>query len=235
ALAAPSDACNPLTNDVTGKIALVDRGTCEFTEKVRNAEQAGAIGVLVVKNVEGPPITMAHNGAEPRPHIPAMMVRQETGELIRRTHSAESPVTVTLRGDLTTSLEGLADTMADFSSQGPGFGNAFEPDVSAPGFNIRSADVGTGDGAALSSGTAMPTPRVVDPASLPRQRRGVLTPEALTAQLMLAALPASDAVGVVPISRQGTATVQIDRIVEILSPCAAPVGVLMTVNVIEPT
>lgn len=235
ALAAPSDACNPLTNDVTGKIALVDRGTCEFTEKVRNAEQAGAIGVLVVNNVEGPPITMAHNGAEPRPHIPAMMVRQETGELIRRTHSAESPVTVTLRGDLTTSLEGLADTMADFSSQGPGFGNAFEPDVSAPGFNIRSADVGTGDGAALSSGTSMATPHVAGAAALLREWRGDLTPEAAKALLMNAANPASDADGVVPISRQGTGTVQIDRIVENLSAYTTPGGVVMRVNALEPT
>src|SRR5690606_37744720 len=121
ALAQPTDACNPITSDVSGKIALIDRGTCEFTVKVRHAEQAGALGVLVVNNVEGPPITMAHNGTDPRPQIPAMMVRSETGRLIRNTHPAGDPVVVTLRDDLTTPLGHLADTMADFSSQGPGF------------------------------------------------------------------------------------------------------------------
>ncbi len=44
-----TDACSPLTNGaaVTGKIALVDRGACAFTIKVKNAQNAGAIGVII--------------------------------------------------------------------------------------------------------------------------------------------------------------------------------------------
>jgi len=230
ALAQPTDACNPITSDVSGKIALIDRGTCEFTVKVRHAEQAGALGVLVVNNVEGPPITMAHNGTDPRPQIPAMMVRSETGRLIRNTHTAGDPVVVTLRDDLTTPLGHLADTMADFSSQGPGFGNTFKPDVSAPGFNIRSADVGTGTGATLSSGTSMATPHVAGAAALLREWNPDITPEAAKALLMNAATPASDASGVVPISRQGTGMVRVDKIVENLSAYTTPGGVVMRFN-----
>lgn len=53
-----SDACEPISQDLSGKIALADRGTCNFTVKVENAEKAGAIAVIVANNVEGDPITM---------------------------------------------------------------------------------------------------------------------------------------------------------------------------------
>lgn len=48
-----TDACSPLTNSATvlGKLALVDRGNCNFTVKVLNAQDAGALGVVVVDNV----------------------------------------------------------------------------------------------------------------------------------------------------------------------------------------
>ena len=51
------DGCSPLTNGaaVAGNIALVDRGTCGFIVKVKNAQNAGAIAVLVADNVAGGP------------------------------------------------------------------------------------------------------------------------------------------------------------------------------------
>lgn len=45
-----SDACEPLANDLSGRIALVDRGSCYFVTKVRNAQAAGAIAVVVADN-----------------------------------------------------------------------------------------------------------------------------------------------------------------------------------------
>ena len=52
-------ACGPLSAAnalaVNGKIALVDRGTCTFTAKVKNAQNAGAIAVLVADNAAGSP------------------------------------------------------------------------------------------------------------------------------------------------------------------------------------
>lgn len=51
-----SDACEkPFVNAaaIKGKIALIDRGTCAFTDKVLNAEAAGAAGVLIANNVAG--------------------------------------------------------------------------------------------------------------------------------------------------------------------------------------
>jgi hypothetical protein len=78
-----TDACSPLTNApaVGGKIALVDRGTCTFVVKVRNAQSAGAIGVVIVNNVSGNPVGMA--GTDATIAIPVVMVSQADGARLR--------------------------------------------------------------------------------------------------------------------------------------------------------
>ena len=45
--------------DVTGKIALVQRGTCPFGQKVANAEAAGAIGAVMMNQGNGDPVVNA--------------------------------------------------------------------------------------------------------------------------------------------------------------------------------
>ena len=49
---ATTDGCTALTNAaaVAGKIALVERGTCGFAVKARNATNAGAVGVIIYNN-----------------------------------------------------------------------------------------------------------------------------------------------------------------------------------------
>ena len=51
-----TDGCSALTNagSVSGKIALIDRGSCDFTVKVKNAQDAGALGAVIANNVVGP-------------------------------------------------------------------------------------------------------------------------------------------------------------------------------------
>jgi extracellular elastinolytic metalloproteinase len=73
-------ACTPPVNSITGKIALIDRGDCNFTVKVLNAQTAGAIAVIMVNNVGGEPIAMG--GTENSITIPAVMVSQADGALI---------------------------------------------------------------------------------------------------------------------------------------------------------
>jgi hypothetical protein len=46
-----TDGCSPISNNITGKIALLDRGTCGFVVKVKNAQTAGALAVLIADNV----------------------------------------------------------------------------------------------------------------------------------------------------------------------------------------
>jgi len=54
---APLTGCEALTNDLTGKIAIIDRGTCNFVDKARNAEAAGAIAVIICNNQPADPGT----------------------------------------------------------------------------------------------------------------------------------------------------------------------------------
>ena len=77
-----NDACEPITNgpSLDGKIAIIRRGACNFTLKVLAAQNEGAIAVIMVNNVEGPPIIMG--GDEPLITIPALMVSDVVGELI---------------------------------------------------------------------------------------------------------------------------------------------------------
>jgi hypothetical protein len=91
------DACNPFSAAdvlaVTGKIALVNRGTCIFTIKVKNAQNAGAIGVLVGDNAAGgPPAGLG--GADPTITIPSVRITLADATTLRtalarrsRTHS----------------------------------------------------------------------------------------------------------------------------------------------------
>ena len=78
------DACSPLTNAaaVAGNVALVDRGTCGFPIKVKNAQNAGAIAVIVADNVAGsPPPGMS--GVDPTITIPSGRVTLATGDAIK--------------------------------------------------------------------------------------------------------------------------------------------------------
>ena len=77
----PTHGCFPLVGFPAGAIALVDRGTCNFTAKVANAQAAGAVGVVVANNAPGAPFTMG--GADPSITIPAVMVSQADGNTIK--------------------------------------------------------------------------------------------------------------------------------------------------------
>ncbi len=80
------------TNVVLGKIALIDRGNCNFTIKVKNAQDAGAIGVIMVNNVQGPPITMG--GTDNTIIIPAVMITLNDGLILKNQLSNNLNVTL---------------------------------------------------------------------------------------------------------------------------------------------
>ncbi len=48
-----TDGCEALTNTVTGKIVLVDRGNCTFKTKALNIQNAGGIGMILANNQAG--------------------------------------------------------------------------------------------------------------------------------------------------------------------------------------
>ena len=77
-----SDACEAApAGSLTGKIAIVDRGTCNFTVKVLNAQNAGAKGVVIVNNAASG--AFAPGGTERKVKIPSGMVTQADGATLK--------------------------------------------------------------------------------------------------------------------------------------------------------
>ena len=89
ASASTSDGCEtPFVNAaaVAGKYAVIDRGTCGFAVKVKNAQLNGAVGVIIANNAEG---VIDMSGDDPSITIPAVMVSLTDGNRIK----ANAPAT----------------------------------------------------------------------------------------------------------------------------------------------
>ena len=82
--AGDSLGCNPLVNgpDVAGKIAVVYRGTCEFGAKALNAENEGAVAVVIINN-NGAPVAMGAGAQGANVTIPVVMISQGAGALLK--------------------------------------------------------------------------------------------------------------------------------------------------------
>jgi hypothetical protein len=79
-----TNGCEPFVNAgaIAGNIAFVDRGGCTFATKVKNAQNAGAIGVIVADSLPGCPAA-GMGGADPTITIPSMRLTLADGDLIR--------------------------------------------------------------------------------------------------------------------------------------------------------
>jgi PA domain/FlgD Ig-like domain len=89
-----NDGCEAITNNLAGKIALIDRGTCTFALKTKNAQDQGAIGVIIANNVAAGLPGMG--GADPTITIPAVGISQADGNLIKANLGAGVNVTLKL-------------------------------------------------------------------------------------------------------------------------------------------
>ena len=80
-----NDGCEtPFANSVSGKIALIDRGFCNFTQKVKNAQNAGAIAVIIANNkVEDLRLPRDMAGSDPTITISSYSVTQKLGNEIK--------------------------------------------------------------------------------------------------------------------------------------------------------
>jgi subtilisin family serine protease len=166
--------CSPLSALTGTKIALIARGTCTFSSKIRNAQTAGAVGVVISNNVGGPPIAMAQDGTPSQPTIPGVMVSNTTGATLASLGGSATTINATKSyvQDLATS-----DFLAGFSSRGPtNVDFRVKPDVTAPGANVLSSIPGTGPESctpafptpcwAFFQGTSMATPHLAGSAAV---------------------------------------------------------------------
>jgi hypothetical protein len=83
--AGDSLACNALTNGaaISGNVAVLYRGSCEFGTKALNAENAGAIAVIIINNLGGAPVAMGAGADGLNVTIPVVMIENTTGALLR--------------------------------------------------------------------------------------------------------------------------------------------------------
>jgi hypothetical protein len=77
---ATDDGCDIIQNGaaINGKIAVVKRGNCQFNVKVENAQNAGAIAVIIYNN-SGGTTTSSMSGTNPNVLIPSVMISQNDG------------------------------------------------------------------------------------------------------------------------------------------------------------
>jgi hypothetical protein len=78
-----SDGCEPITNNVAGQIALIDRGTCTFKLKAVNAANAGAIGMILANNRAGNPPGLGDGDPAGPVNIAVLSVTQADGASLR--------------------------------------------------------------------------------------------------------------------------------------------------------
>ena len=185
-----TDGCSAYTNAaaVSGKIAMVDRGTCQFSLKYQWARAAGAIGLIVVNNVAGAPTPLGGGPIPGIASIPVLSITQSDGNSIKSSLAANEVVHVTF------GVGGFLS--ASFTSRGPRSGlDGVKPDIAAPGVAISAAKSGVASGAYAAgsqnvsmSGTSMAAPHVAGMMALLKQRFPASSVAELKAMAMNTAL-----------------------------------------------
>ncbi|MDP2714240.1 S8 family serine peptidase [Rheinheimera sp.] len=215
-IAENGEACDAFADDIdfTGKAVLVDRGSCNFTQKVLNAQAKGAEFVIIANNAAEAGAVSA-GGAADGLEIPAVGISMEVGDLIKAALLEDGVVEYSISSESLVT----AGAIADFTSRGPAVDGLLKPEITAPGVAIMVASAGAGDGLAPASGTSFSGPITAGAVSLLREARPELNAfeaKAIlmnTANLDVTALPRSiqaDA-PLAPISSIGAGLVDVQK------------------------
>ena len=193
-----SDLDNPLGCDpyeaqaLEGRIAVIERGTCFFRDKVEFADAAGASGVLVI-NHEGDDLLSM--GLLERTDIPAFLVGKSDGATIREL--LVDPMASLTLDPLPVDTEREWAFVAPQSSRGPNLALQTKPDLVAPGQSVYTAAPRYNDEGVLFaasgfrevSGTSFAAPVVSGAAALVWQAFPTMTPRQVASVLINTASP----------------------------------------------
>ena len=224
------DACAALpAGSLTGRVALIRRGTCAFGLKAANAQTAGAAGVVLYNNVPGF-IGATVAGGVPIT-IPVVTISAARGVLIDG-RLAAGPVTMTWTDQLTSEAQLTGGLISGFSSYGLPPDLSFKPDLGAPGGTIRSTLPLEQGGYGNVSGTSMASPHVAGAAALLLEARPHASPTEIQQRLQNTARPApwwgNPALGFLDnVHRQGAGMLTLDDAVvsdAIVSPSSLALG-----------
>jgi subtilisin family serine protease len=186
----------PSGTPFAGKIALIFKGPfgagdCFVEDKVINAQDAGAIAVVIWDGFGGLPGVIGTGGGEGAVTIPAVDLSGADSSALAAAISPNAPIAYNeVTGNVTLGatgalIPGYDDRIVSFSSEGPArISSDMKPDISAPGSDITSALAGTGTGSAIFSGTSMAAPHVSGTAALMVQLHPGWSPKKIKALLM---------------------------------------------------
>jgi len=189
-------ACDPLEGEsLRGAIALILRGSCFFSDKLKNAEAAGAIGAVVYTHAQDP-LPFPMNVGDAR--LPALMVGFENGRVLKN-RLAEAPGTeVRLTFSPTVGFPLRGTPLSVFSSRGPTIEGRIAPDLVAVGQFLATA-AGTAEpsgglydpsGFLVTQGTSFSAPLVAGAYAVLKQARPGLPAWQYRSLLLSAAAPA---------------------------------------------
>jgi subtilisin family serine protease len=204
-------ACAALpAGSLAGKVALIDRGTCNISAKVDFAARAGAVGVLIALIAPGDAVSFSQGDGSV--FVPSLVIQQSLGNAIK----GKLAETVNVSINAATQVN-LVGSMAGTSSRGPSYSySAIKPEIGAPGASV-SAEYGTGTGGTAFGGTSGAAPMVAGSAALLLQKFPLATPPEIKARLMNAANstiytnPATQPGVLAPITRIGAGEVRVDK------------------------
>jgi hypothetical protein len=192
------DGCGsnaPAPGSLSGKIALIRRGsapapapTCSFYLKAFNAQQAGAIAVVLYNNVAGrvnPTVA-----GDPAVTIPVVAITQADGiEMSNRIGAGGATMTWTDQSEFFDNTDTPGRT-SSFSSWGSASDLTMKPDITAPGGNIRSTWPHQQHGGHwVISGTSMAAPHVAGAVALYLEAHPGTSPAAVRNALQNNAAP----------------------------------------------
>ncbi len=150
-----------IPTDVSGKIALVQRGQNSFVEKQQNVQAAGAAGIIVYNHPDGGDELISMKTYEEL-NIPAVFIGNKAGKDMM--DKLDKGVTVKFTDTLVTLENPVKGQMMDGSAWGLTPNLDFKPELTAPGGNIYSTV--NGDEYESMSGTSMSSPHVAGAAVL---------------------------------------------------------------------
>lgn len=121
-LVTPIKGCTTLSNtNLTGKIALIERGDCNFTVKFKNAQDKGALGVIVYNATDSPAVGNM-GGVDATVTIPGVLTENAEGELIKSKLAASTTVNANIK-DQSIWIDGSLDNGIVAHEYGHGISN----------------------------------------------------------------------------------------------------------------
>lgn len=164
---------------VKGKVAVVSRGTITFVEKITNAYNAGAIGIIIYNNVPDDEMTMQTGDVE----IPAISVSYEDGQKLLNLPADKRTVKVPDVPYVVVEDEEKS-LLASFSSWGTTPELLIKPEITAIGNNVFSA-INNSDYESMN-GTSMSAPMITGASAIVKARLQKENPDLTGAELTAA-------------------------------------------------